>query len=250
MVNDSNPSGTITINDLELAGIILQVMALTRLGPTLTNKHIALYYDNTSAVSWTYKMRTSASTIAARLIRLLGLLILDHGLSPLSIDHIKGDDNDMADRSSRAFQHGKYFQAQTNLTQYFTATFPLPQGNSWTEYTMPTALTSRVTSCLRGDPLTMAVLRRPRKPGKNTGTTRQSIPPNSTATLSSQTPPTSTKPSSPQPLLLGSGQVSTDAANKLRWARSQRRWHPSPRPSNWKMNRAQSTKKGKHTSPP
>ena len=249
IVTEANPTGTLTINDLELAGVVLQVMALTCCCADLTNMHLALFCDNTSAVSWTYKMRTSTSQIAARLLRLLGLLLLNNGLSPLAIAHIKGDDNDMADHSSRAFKHGKYFKAHNNLTQYFNTMFPLPQSHSWTQCTLPTALTSRVMSCLRGELSTMGALSRPRKTERSTGTIGQRTPNNSTKTPCSRMPQSSNKPSLPPPSLQGSEQVSTDETNKSRWARSQQRWHPSPRPSNWLMNRAPSTKTTNAISP-
>ena len=65
LITDTNPSGTVTINDLELAGVVLQILVLTCCKHNRTNAHLALYCDITSAVSWTYKMCTSTSTVAA-----------------------------------------------------------------------------------------------------------------------------------------------------------------------------------------
>ena len=183
-------------------------------------------------------------------MRLLGLLLLNQGLSPLAISHIKGDDNDMETQSSHTFKHGKYFNAHNNLAQYFNNTFPLPHNHSWTQCILPHALTSRVMSCLRGEQLTMVELSRPPKHVKNIGNTGHSTRNNTTKTPCSQTPQNWNKPSSPPPSLQGSGRVSTAEISKSRLARSQQRWHPSPRPSNWLMNQSPSTARQKRTSHP
>jgi hypothetical protein len=73
LISENNINGDISINDLELAGIVLNFIALEIVMPTLQDKHIGTYCDNTSAVSWANKLRTSKSIPAARLLRLLGL---------------------------------------------------------------------------------------------------------------------------------------------------------------------------------
>ena len=78
LITSKNPDGTITINDLELAALGTHFLALSYSGTPLTNQHIASYCDNTSAVSWAARMRTSKSIPAARLLRYLGLLRLQH----------------------------------------------------------------------------------------------------------------------------------------------------------------------------
>ena len=50
-----NSTGTLSINNLELAGMVLNWLVLEDLGVSLHHAHIALYCDNTSAVSWSYK---------------------------------------------------------------------------------------------------------------------------------------------------------------------------------------------------
>jgi hypothetical protein len=65
LVTDQNPTGTITINDLELAGMVLNLFALECNIQDLTFCHIALFFDNMSAVSWTHCLRTSRSRSAA-----------------------------------------------------------------------------------------------------------------------------------------------------------------------------------------
>ena len=49
--SQSNPQGTITINDLELAAIVIHYLTLSMISPSLALKHIAIFCDNTSAVA-------------------------------------------------------------------------------------------------------------------------------------------------------------------------------------------------------
>ncbi len=101
LCTSDNPTGTITMNDLELAGVVLGWLVLEHLVPDLRFKHIGLNCDNSSAVSWANKYRTAKSIPAARLLRLLSLRMHRRKVSPLLVISIKGDDNDMADKASR-----------------------------------------------------------------------------------------------------------------------------------------------------
>jgi hypothetical protein len=158
LITSENRSGTITINDLELAGIVLNWMALEQTNINLLHAHIATFCDNTSTVSWSYKMRTSKSVAAGKLLRVLGMRIHQRQASTVIPSHIAGDKNDMADIVSRAFKTGKFFAASNSLTTYFNQHFPLPQNQSWTELPIPPRWTSRVMSCLRGEMLDLASL--------------------------------------------------------------------------------------------
>ena len=82
---------------------------------SVTFNHIAIFCDNTSAVSWAAKLRTSKSIPAARLLRLLGLRIRTMQASSLVPMRIAGSDNTMADIASRAFNDGKIFHAHNDL---------------------------------------------------------------------------------------------------------------------------------------
>ena len=77
LVTSDNPTGDLTINDLELAGLVLNWLALEcQKGVPLAYHHIRTFCDNTSAVSWTHKLRTSKSIVAGCLLCMLGLHIL------------------------------------------------------------------------------------------------------------------------------------------------------------------------------
>ena len=230
--------GLLTINDLELAGMVIHWLVLECLATTLQHKHAALFCDNSSAVSWAHKLRSSASIIAGRLLRFLGLRIHIKEASHISALGISGDDNIMADIVSRAFKDGKFFEAQNNLTQYFNHHFPLPQNISWEEFTPPKKLTQRVMSLLRGEQSTMGSLLRLPKIGKNTGKRGFTTLTSGKLIPSSKTVNGSTQLLSSQLLLQGSGQDSSAEAFRLKFQPSLQPSQPSQRPSVWLDNPA------------
>jgi hypothetical protein len=64
LITDTNPDGWLTINDLELAGKILNWLALECQPIQLEYKHVGSFCDNTSAVAWAHQLRTSKSMVA------------------------------------------------------------------------------------------------------------------------------------------------------------------------------------------
>ena len=171
LVTFENKTGKLTINDLELAALVLGWMVLEYVCNDLTFKHIGMFCDNTSAVAWAYKGGTSRSIPAGRLLRLLSLRQRTRKASSLLPMHIAGENNAMADIPSRAFKNGEYFHAHENLITYFNSHFPLPQNLSWQEFQVSSKMASRVISCLRGIQLPMESLHRLPKLRKSIGNT-------------------------------------------------------------------------------
>ena len=204
--------------------------------------------DNTSAVSWTYKYRTAKSIPAARLLRLLSLRMHRHQVSPLLVINIAGDDNDMADKSSRSFgSNGNAFKTNESLTEFFNSTYPLTQKNSWTEFVIPSELCSRVMSCVRGERSKMGQLLRLKGIDKSIG----SIGAN-TYDIGDAAPFWTMRPnlnptSSSRHTLQGSGQGSTGKEVRLKFKPLVKRSRPSPRPSSWLDNPLPSTAKTRNT---
>ena len=122
--------GTLTINDLKLAGLILNWLALECLTYKLPNTHAALFCDNTLAVGWAFKLISGSLLAAGRLLSFLDICIHSTQASHLIPISIAGEDNDMSYVVSYAFQKGKLFAANKNITAYFQTHFPLPQGHS------------------------------------------------------------------------------------------------------------------------
>jgi hypothetical protein len=250
LVTSNNKGGKITMNDLELAGAALNWLVLECQDVQLEHKHIGVFCDNTSAVSWAHKLRTSKSIVAGRLLRMIGMRIHARKASSLTPLNIAGEDNEMADIVSRAFKNGQYFEAGKNLTSYFNSKFPLPQKKSWTEFQIPNALASRVTSCLRGELLPMASLLRLPKIGSNTGNIGPSMPLSAELIPSSQMSLPLKETLSSQPSLQGCGQELTAEELKSRFRESRMRLRPSPRPSNWLDNQVHYTGRKMSTTSP
>ena len=247
-----NPQGRLSINVLELAGAVIAFLLLEHKLPTLQYKHLVTYCDNMSAVAWAYKMRTSKSATAGRLLRLLGMRIHAAKASSITPIHVAGVDNTMADIVSRAFKDGKFFHAATDLTTYFNSTFPLPQKKSWRACHPPPALCSSVLACLRGKQQPLASLLRPTQTGKNIGGTGLRLQPSPKPTRSSTpTKLVASKGTSwSEHMLLSCGEVLTDEGAKSRFQASLTPSPPSRRPSSWLENLAPSTAKTMPTTSP
>ena len=54
MVTEDNPTGSITVNDIELAGLVLNWLALECSSIPIKLKHIGTFCDNESVTSWAY----------------------------------------------------------------------------------------------------------------------------------------------------------------------------------------------------
>jgi len=196
----------VTINNLEVVAMVLGWLVLEYLCPLLTFCHIGMFCDNTSAMAWTKKMRSSKSIPAARLLRFLALRQQTRQTSSLLPLYIIGKDNEMADVPSRASNDGKFAEVQQSLANYFNLHFPLPQNASWTEFKVPENISSPVLSCLRGEQLPMEQLCRIKQLGKNTGADGQSTAPHSASTHSCKKLLKWSKSFPEQDLLPGSGQ--------------------------------------------
>ena len=230
------PRKAISINDLEMAAIVLGWLVLEHIGTDLEFKHIGTFCDNTSATTWTQKGISTRSIPSARLLRFLALRQRSRQASSLLPLHLPGKDNKWADIPSRAFKHGEYFHAQTNLAAYFNSHFPLPQDLSWREYRVPKKLSWRVISCLRGELLPMESLTRLPKPSKSTGNIGALTPTHANHPLTSNKSPPCTKPFSSQALPPASAPVLSVSDMKSKFKRSVMQWRPSPRPWNWEAN--------------
>jgi hypothetical protein len=248
LVSTNNPNGDITNSDLEMAGVLFQWLILEQVAPIkLEHANIGIFCDNTPTVAWARRLHSSKSKIAGHLLRALAIRQHAHRTSPLLTISIAGEQNNMADVASRSFREKPFTSSHQPFATSFTNLFPLPQQTSWTECRLEEKLTSRVTSCLRGEQLQMALwLKIPRR-GKNTGLIGKTTALPSSVTHISSTVTTQKKSSSSQPMLLGSGQVTTATSVKSKFRPFRTRFQPSPRQLNWLENRPLSTKQKKHT---
>ena len=249
LVSDKNPKGSLTINDLEMAGILLQWLVLEHISPiTLQHRNPLIFCDNTSAVAWTHKFSTTTSTVAAHLLMALALRQHVHRSSPLLVASIAGVDNDIADVPSRSFHDSTFTNSQKTFCQSFSNMFPLKQNHSWKEYRLPKRLSSRVTSLLLGKQSTLASWTQIPKQGKNTGSIGETMQPR----LTKRTPTSETKQTfknvlSLQHLQQEYGLDITVKDDVLKSILSSKQSAPSPRQSSWLENAPQSIRHQRHT---
>ena len=246
LVSSSNKEGKLTINDLELAGLVLGWLVMEQVFDSLRFKHVGMFCDNTSAVAWCYKGNASKSMVSSRLLRLLYARQRQRQASTLLPINIAGKDNTMADTASRAFKNGDYFHISTNLLTYFNNTFPLQTG-SWQEYSLHPGYASRVISCLRGEQLQMESLLKLPKLNKNIGNRGAPTALNVESNHSSNRYQKSNMQSSLQASPPESGPALTATEIKSVFKQSRMRLRPSQRPSTWLANKVPSMKHREHT---
>jgi hypothetical protein len=248
LVSATNKTGQVNISNLEMAGVLLAWLVLENISPVcLKHSHVGIFCDNTPAVAWATRLSSSKSAIGGHLCRALALRQHAHRASPILTISIAGIKNDMADVASRATKNMSTHKDSHNFLTLFNKQFPLPQGNSWHRYHLPDKWFSRVTSCLRGTPLTMASWTKLPGQDKNIGLTGWTTPPASTKTPSSTTSLKCKNLSSSQLSLRGSGQVTTVEAVRSEFLPLLKRSRQLPRPSNWLANKARSTKQKGYT---
>ena len=144
-------SSNITINDLEMAGLLLAYMVLEQLVP-MPDTHVGLWADNTCCVSWTARMNSGTSKVGQQLTRALAFRFCDNKASPLVPMHIAGKDNPLGDLPSRSFkarrEAGNFELDDVQFLTKFNHDFPLQQETSWLMLRLHTKLTSLVFTLL------------------------------------------------------------------------------------------------------
>ena len=202
---------------------------------SLQYKHTGIFCDNDAAVNWTQKRSTSTSTRAGHLLRTLSLRLHINQATQPQVVHILGQKNTMADIASRSFADPSLLSTNKTFLQYFSSKFPF-QTTSWKEYHLPKKATSKVTSCLLGQPSQMVLWMQITGVGENIGNTGVTIPKPSPSFHTSQNAQTPNRSSSSQPLLQGSGQVTTAEEILSEFQQLRKHWQPSQRPLNWLEN--------------
>jgi hypothetical protein len=104
VISESNPTGALTNSDLEMVAVVLQFNVLEALVPSMHHKLIQIHSNNTPSVAWLTKMatKTANSDASHRLVRGLALRQRMLHSAPVSITHVAGLDNNLADIASRA----------------------------------------------------------------------------------------------------------------------------------------------------
>lgn len=136
-----------------MAAVVLHLSSLEAITHSLRHKYIVVHSDNTPSVAWVTKMatKTANSDAAHRLIR--GLAIRHRMLesAPVSIAHVAGVDNALADIASRPITQ---LDDDAAFLTHFDSAFPL-QNRFWQRARPPPEQLSNVISTLRGQRLTL-----------------------------------------------------------------------------------------------
>lgn len=99
---NSSADEALFINELELAGMMLNVYVLLLLDSrAVPGEAVSVRGDNSSAVHWMQAAGTSRASPAAEIMRVLGALEILSGMS-FRAKHIAGIKNELADALSRA----------------------------------------------------------------------------------------------------------------------------------------------------
>ena len=243
VITDKNPNGTITINDLEMAGFVIQFLALEELVGPLTHQHIAVWCDNTSAVSWIRKMKSSKSAIGQRLARVLSLRMSIQEVSPLAALSIAGIRNKLADIASRSYTNLVPSACRTDVgfLTYFNSKFPLLQNTNWHLLDISKKILSLVCSELLNKQPPMASWKRLPKRKSSIGTIGSNSATTITWTHGFDTKQTPRKATHSLHSLNGSGKAMPDWASKYSVAQYHERFAPSGRNLKWTTNPTRST---------
>ncbi len=177
LVSTTNPHGSITNSDLELAGTIAQHDVLAH-AADIREHTVHNLHDNTPAVYWQRKGSTTTSGPAAYLLRLQAVHQRFHRYVPHH-DYIPGSSNVMADDCSR-----RWDLSDDALLTFFNSVYPQP--TSWELCHLRPPMNSALTSSLfamRSDPASFLAV--PRQP-TDIGRSGWILPPLSRSTLASK----------------------------------------------------------------
>ena len=140
LVTTENPSGTISNSDLELAGGLLHLEAISQCFD-IRERTVLSKTDNLNTLFWQRKGSSTTEKVPAHLLRLFGLHQRFHRYVPRH-DYLSGPSNPVADATSRDF-HLSWQQLLTTLSPYF------PKGTSCQIWAPSSEMVSSVISALQ-----------------------------------------------------------------------------------------------------
>jgi hypothetical protein len=233
VVSDSNPTGTLTNSDLELAAALLHYMVL-QTAVDLRFKRAGTLSDNTPTVAWAKRMADkSQSPTAGRLLRGMAAVQRASQAGPYTVASVAGVDNEMADVASRSFHptKGPDLTCDQVFLTHFNTRFPLPQPMCWTLVHPTPVTTSLVTSTLVGARLKLQQWMTPfAQPTGDTGLNFARTP---AVTRTSSIPPSRPNSNCLSVSLLGCGEATTASVVKSNLRPPKPRSVTWPKPSCW-----------------
>jgi hypothetical protein len=97
LVSFNNPKGKINNSNLEMAGLLFLWLCIKAIALDIAHKHIALFSNNSSMVSWVDKITLQRLHIAAQLVRALSLGLNIKKTCLLTPVHIPSVENALTD---------------------------------------------------------------------------------------------------------------------------------------------------------
>jgi hypothetical protein len=97
IISSSNPTGGLTNSDQEMAGLLMLWLVLEGVCPSLREKRVTLFSDNSPTVSWVTRLASRKSLVAEHLVQALTLRLKTMHVCPLTPLHIEGKLNAIAD---------------------------------------------------------------------------------------------------------------------------------------------------------
>ena len=235
IVTLSNPSGGLTNSDLEMAGLIMLWLVLEGVCPSLCEKRVTLFSDNSPTVSWVTRLASRKLLVVEHLVQALALRLKTMHACPLTPLHIEGKRNAIADVPSRSFGSNTAWACATNtdLLNLFNSRFPLPQQKSWTVYHPNCDVVMRVISALRMKPFVLDDWRRLPTRGRCVGEIGAPMSNTWEWIRTYNKPHTPSEFDASQDSQPGREQASTDRDDKSKVARSLALSRPLARRSLW-----------------
>ena len=169
----SNPMGTITNSDLEMAGVLILWLVMEAVCQPLQEKRVALFSDNLPAVGLTKRPASHKLLVAKHFVQALALRIKTNKTCPLTTSHIEGKLNSISYVPSRSFGSTRAWHCTSDesFLTLLNTLFPLPLQNSWTGFWLNSKVVVRVISTLRTQHSDLEGWRRLPKIGSHVGTT-------------------------------------------------------------------------------
>jgi hypothetical protein len=129
LITDKNPTSTISISDLELAGGLLHLDVICQ-QYDVRERTILSKTDNLAALFWQRKGSTTSDVVPPYLLRLFGMHQRLHHYVPRH-DYVPGGSNPLADDASRLFQLSDHdfvahFNTKYPQEQFFQLVTPTP----------------------------------------------------------------------------------------------------------------------------
>jgi hypothetical protein len=99
----SNPMGTITNSDLEMAGVLILWLVMEVVCQPLQEKRVVLFSNNSPEKRWMKCLASRKLLVAEHFVQALALQIKTNKTCPLTTLHIEGKLNLISDVPSRSF---------------------------------------------------------------------------------------------------------------------------------------------------